>query len=199
MCYNMSDSPATRARIVRSSILRKFRVSSSAFHSRFGQNPVESNVMDRLNRLFGIGQRAGGQSGSHPGGAQNDTSRRTDQHQKPGAQGASLDSPARITSPSSVPSPVPLGLRAENVRIVNKKRTLDKLDRIAFHPVHSLIALSDRSGRVQVYDYTSDTIAYSNQFGGVDEGGMQEIVLQRRAERYVGCCPPSRNIVGGGK
>jgi hypothetical protein len=36
-----------------------------------------------------------------------------------------------------------------------------------------------------VYDYTSDTVAYSNQFGGVDEGGMQEIVLQRRAERYV--------------
>ena len=141
--------------------------------------------MDRLNKLFGIGHRAGGQGGPHPGGAQNDSSRRTD-HQKPGAKGVSqapLDGPG--ASPSSVAPPVPLGYGAGNVRIVNKKRTLDKLDRIAFHPVHSLIALSDRSGRVQVYDYTSDTVAYSNQFGGVDEGGMQEIVLQRRAERYV--------------
>lgn len=142
--------------------------------------------MDRLNRMFGIGQRAGGQGRSHPGGAQNDSSR-TD-HQKPGTGGASqahLDGQGPGSSPSPVPPPVSLGHQTGNVRIVNKKRTLDKLDRIAFHPVHSLIALSDRSGRVQVYDYASDTVAYSNQFGGVDEGGMQEIVLQRRAERYV--------------
>lgn len=141
--------------------------------------------MDRLNKLFSMGHHVEGQGGSQVGRAQNDSSRRTDQ-EEPGAGGASqapLDGPG--ASASSVAPQISLGHQSENVRIVNKKRTLDKLDRIAFHPVHSLIALSDRSGRVQVYDYTSDTVAYSNQFGGVDEGGMQEIVLQRRAERYV--------------
>ena len=164
--------------------------------------------MNRFNRFFGGGQRDKVQGGGpHPAGGQNETTGQTD-HQQGKAQapgslppvaagtssiaGSSIasvghqgpQSSLRVVPAPSIPPAVSLTGGTGGFHIVNKKRTHDKLDRIAFHPVHSLIAMSDRSGRVQVYDYVSDTVAYSNQFGGVDEGGMQEIVLRRRAERY---------------
>lgn len=73
---------------------------------------------------------------------------------------------------------------AGRVSIVAKRPSKDKLEKICLHPIDSRVAIADRGGKVIIWDYESHEVLYSNQFGGPDEGGMQELVLRRKAERY---------------
>ena len=127
--------------------------------------------MNRISRLFG----GGGSADTRPGGVS-----------PPGHGGNSGTNPKQqLGSRSSGVS--------QDIVITSRRKTHDKVDLLAFHPVFSFAVFADRGGRVHVWDYATDTTVYRNQYGGVDEGGMSEVVLRRRAERYSAMI----NSVGG--
>jgi len=132
--------------------------------------------MNRLNRFFGGSStpRTGGVTATATSGG--DPSRL----EGAGPDHGSDSSRGQDVRVGHARSPLPPGA----VSLTTRRGTLDKVSRLVFHPVHSYVLYSDRGGKVEVWDYESNTVVYRNQYGGVDEGGMSELVLRRRAERY---------------
>lgn len=76
------------------------------------------------------------------------------------------------------------GLREKHSRmkVVRKRVCKEKVEMASFHPIDSKVAMFDRGGKVLVWDYEADEVVYTNQFGGSDEGAMQELFLRKKAE-----------------
>lgn len=71
-----------------------------------------------------------------------------------------------------------------DMSIVKTRPSKDKVGGLVFHPIDSKVAMFDRGGKVIVWDYEADEVVYTNQFGGPDEGAMQELLLRKKAEMH---------------
>jgi hypothetical protein len=148
-----------------------------------GRNNHRCNTI-MLGRLWGNQSRGSRRDGESRPPAENEDRGEVDRSPAP-----ETSNPDGGVTGVSVPAPGVLEYSRQNSSlstptIVARKRTSDKLDTVCFHPIQPLVCLSDRGGKVLVWDYEADEVIYMNQFGGVDEGGMQEMVLRERAEHY---------------
>lgn len=95
-----------------------------------------------------------------------------------------VDTAPRMPEKQEVPRFLAQDVNAGEMKIVTKKATGDKVERLVFHPTDSMVAVVDRGAKVLVWDYEADDVVYVNQAGGVDEGAIQEILLRKKAERH---------------
>ena len=75
-------------------------------------------------------------------------------------------------------------IESTRMTLLNKRSSRDKVEGVVFHPIDSKVAMYDRGGKVLVWDYMADEVLYTNQFGGSDEGAMQELLLRKKAEMH---------------
>ena len=103
-----------------------------------------------------------------------------------GKDGGTVNEPKDATEKKKiVPVDVPrVAARVDRMVVLNQRSSKDKVEGLVFHPIDSKVAMFDRGGKVVVWDYEADEILYTNQFGGSDEGAMQELLLRKKAEAH---------------